>query len=353
MVRISRNTIGMFDCLKGAMIFLVIVFHSFVDVWGINNSTDYSLIWKIINSLSGMAMGILFIISGYGFRPIKNKKGLKNQVRLLLKPYILVFIIGIFCRIPLNILNGLSPFYGAKEKLAGCLLGKLGDGNILGIDVESIFVFWYVISLFLGWILITLIFKLFNKELWRGITVLVCTLLGCLIGARYNNLPYCIVPTLTCISFLYFGYLIKKRNWLFIKISNWKYIFLAIISVFTLVIGGVNLSIGFFQYGVLDYIGTVAGCFLLLRIYLLLYNSEWTIYRPLMFLGRNSYMIICLHGFEHLVFQWKNCKYLLTDNVHLTAIIFSILRVLLILVLFYIIKYISRFSKKIRKSGVL
>ena len=74
---------GMFDCLKGMIILEVIMIHSFTEVWGINNSSWYPLIWRLIYASSGVAMGTLFIISGYGFRPIKSKKALKAQLLLL------------------------------------------------------------------------------------------------------------------------------------------------------------------------------------------------------------------------------------------------------------------------------
>ena len=85
MNKITKNTMGMFDCLKGVIVILVILSHCFEEVWAVNNCTDYSIAWKAIHCMTGIVMGIFFVISGYGFRPVKNLRGIKNQAKLLLR----------------------------------------------------------------------------------------------------------------------------------------------------------------------------------------------------------------------------------------------------------------------------
>lgn len=343
MVGIRKNTIGMFDGLKGVIVIYVILFHSFIEVWAVNDCTWYPLIWKILNCSRGVAMGTLFIISGYGFRPIKKIKTLKNQVKYILKPYFLAFLCSILLRIPLNISRSHPPFEGAMERILGCLLGQMGQRDIWGYQTESIFVFWYFLALLGGYLLLSLIFRLIRKEIWRGIVASCCVLGGYVLGIFFSGLPYVIIPTLLSVGFLYFGYIMKKRAWLFSNLSFMMIIILSIFSFVALAFGSVDLGNGYLKLGLIDYIGTVCGGFLLLRIYCWLFSSEWKIYIPLMFFGRNSYLIIALHGFENLVFQWRDYSWLIMNSVLFTAFCFFFLRICIILILYVMIKKVKKY----------
>ena len=342
---IRKNTMGMFDCLKGMIILEVIMIHSFTEVWGINNSSWYPLIWRLIYASNGVAMGTLFIISGYGFRPIKSKKALKAQLLLLLKPYFTVFALCIICRLPLNFFLGQPIFSGALARVAGCLLGKMGGGEYLGIQVESIFVFWYFLALLFGWLLLTLIFRITEKDVYRGILVAFFVVLGYCMRLFLPDLPYCIVPTFLAMGFMYTGYLLKKKGWLFSKISPWLFAVLAIYAAFVLKAGNVNLSTGDMKLGLIDYMGTVCAGYVILRIYLWIFRPGWKIYTPFMFFGRNSYLIISIHAFEHLVFQWRSWDLLRTDSLLTTAFLFFVVRVLLILLIYFAVKQFQNFQK--------
>lgn len=351
MTRICKNTMGMFDCLKGIIILFVIFFHSFIEIWGINNSTWYPIIWRIMYSLCGVTMGTLFVISGYGFRPVKTWKAFKNQFKLLLKPYFMAFVCSIFFRIPLNLFNHKPPFEGAVSRIIGCLLGQMGAVEFMGIQTESIFVFWYFLALLFGWMILSLIFYLCKSEVLRGTAVCICACIGFFTGKYLPDMPYCVTPTFLAIGFIYFGYILKKKKWLFCNIKLYFMIPIFIIASIILKYGNVNLSTGRMKLGMIDYFGTILCCFVLLRIYLFLFRTDWKIYRPFMFLGRNSSMIIAIHGFEHLTFQWRSLELLKTDTLLTTSLEFFVCRFGLILLIYFVIDYIKKkiCSKKIKK----
>lgn len=332
----------MFDCLKGIIVLFVILYHSFVEVWGVNNSTWYPVVWRIMYSICGVTMGTLFIISGYGFRPVKTWKAFKNQAKLLLKPYFIAFVFSILFRIPLNIFDHASPFDGAVSRIAGCLLGQMGSVEFMGIQTESIFVFWYFLALLFGWMLLSLIFRLIKSEFFRGVLVCVCACIGFFTGKYFANLPYCITPTFLATGFLYFGYLLKKKKWLFCSIKLYLSIPMLILTLLVLKFGSVNLSTGNMKLGMIDYFGTILGGFVLLRIYLFLFRTDWKVYKPFMFFGRNSSVIIGIHGFEHLVFQWRSWDLLRTDSLLEYSLIFFVCRLIIILIIYYLLG----FSKK-------
>ena len=348
MGRISRNTIGMYDCLKGAIIILVILVHSFAEVWAVNGSTNYTLIWKILNSTSGVSMGTLLVISGYGFRPVKNWKGVKGQIRMLLKPILIVYIFAVIIKIPVNLLIGYNPFQGIPERLVGLLLGEMYPVNFFGITAESITVFWYFLALFNSWMLLTLIFRLFKKETGRCIAVIICVLVGRIAGIFVPWLPYCIVPSLLTTGFLYLGYILKKEKFLFSETPIWIYFILFVGTASAIFLGNVNLGVGYMQRGMIDYVSTLCGCILILKVYLLLFDTELKLYSPFMFIGRNAVLFISLHGFEKLVADWQVSPVLLTSREHLTAAVLFAGRMILLLLLYAIV---DLFRKKILKKG--
>lgn len=339
---IKKNTIGMFDCLKGAVIIWVVLSHSFTDIWVINNCTDYSFIWKIQHSTAGVAMGALLVISGYGFRPVKNWKGIKAQVKMLLKPILLVYVFAFPVKIIVNLISGRDPFYKVLEMAAGFMLGESGYARVFGIKTETISVFWYFLALFLGWMILSMIFRFIEKEAVRGAAVLVCGLAGWIGAIIFPNLPYCINPAMLTVGFLYFGYLLKKKKLLFEKIPFWIYAATVLGTAVTILAGHVNISAGTMHLGMIDYAGTLCGCFLVLKIYLMVFDPENKIFVPFMFVGRNTLLFISLHGFECLTAGWGVFTPLISSSVHLTAMFFFCARLLLILLLYYIVNYFRK-----------
>lgn len=346
MNRIRRNTIGMFDCLKGLAMLGVIFFHSYMDVWAAGQYEFTTIGYKLISTMPAPAIGILFLISGYGFSPIRKKKSFVTQVKLLLKPCVIVLFCAILVRIPLNLAMGQPPFAGAWLRILGFLLGSLSYTSIFQIPVYSILVFWYLIALFLAWLLLSLIFHLFSKTGARTAAVGVCVLAGAILSLLKIKVPFCIIPTLLAIGFLYLGYMIKKNKWLFVKLPWWLYLVMAAFSLVILKCGEMNIGTGVMKLWLLDYAGMLCTCYLGLRLYLFLYCPDWKIYTPFAYLGRNSLLILCLHGFEHLVFEWKTYEILTKYAPDLTACALGLVRTAIILCCFFVVLFLQRCIKK-------
>ncbi len=350
MNKITRNTMGMFDCLKGAVVLFVILSHCFQEVWFVNNSVDYSLIWKAVHSMSGVAMGIFFIISGYGFRPVKNLRGVKTQAKMLLRPVLIAYLCFIPAKMIMNLILGRNIMAGVAQRLLGLLLGHVHRTHIFGVETETITVFWFFIALFIGWMILTLIFKIFSRELWRGIASAVCVVAGYLLALYFPDLRYCIYQSLLAVGCLYLGYLLKKKGWLFVKIPLWGYVLLLVGALVSILFGYVNFNNGALDLGPVDYAGMLCGCYLVIRIYLLLFDPDWKIYQPLMFIGRNSSIFICIHGFESLMFIWRASPYLISENEHLTVLVFFICRLAMIMAIYFIVVHFrSLWNRKVMR----
>lgn len=327
----------MFDCLKGAILLTVILYHSYTDIWIGYQCEGDPLLYKGLKSIPGIAMGLMFLVSGYGFRPVKSVKTVKQQVQMLLKPYLLVYFWGLLLRIPMNLLMGKSLFSGAAERVAGFGFAMVSSHGPFGIQTYTIFVFWYLIALFLGWMALSGIFRFIQKERYRGLCVCVCVLAGYFLARVFPPLPFCIVQSLLGMGFLYLGYLLKKKKWLFEKIAWWNYALMGAVGLFTIKCGRMDIASGTMELGILDYAGTLCAGMVILKGYLMLFCPKWKIYRPLLFLGRNSLLILCLHGFENLVFEWRSlAPWVLTPQMSAWVLFF--LRLMMIVFLFYLVE---------------
>ena len=101
-----KNTLGMFDLIKGVIMIMVMLGHTYglfdelnkydsinaqIGALGIHRII-FALLVTIMLKLS---MPVLFIISGYGFRKTPFKKCVKNQFDRLMKPYIITALISV------------------------------------------------------------------------------------------------------------------------------------------------------------------------------------------------------------------------------------------------------------------
>ena len=96
---IKKNTLGMFDCLKGLIILFVIAIHCHTDVWVMNPGLTVPRPFSLAENLTGISMAVLFVMSGYNFKPVSVKKAGKKQAGMLLKPYAAVAAASGRCRI--------------------------------------------------------------------------------------------------------------------------------------------------------------------------------------------------------------------------------------------------------------
>lgn len=351
MSRITKNTMGMFDCLKGAIMVFVILVHCYTDVLA-NNSVASPLEFRMMLNLTGLSMAALFLCSGYGFKPIKNKKALKNQFNLLVKPCVTVYVCCFLARIPWNLLQGRSAFDGLVERLLGFVLGLVWYGDYAGVQVYSIQIMWYVLALFLDWLVLSAVFRL-KKENQRAACVLALTVLGLVLTTIFGVMPFCIGQVLLSVGYVYAGYVLKKKNWFFTRIPLWGYGLMGVVSAFCLLFGDANIGSCNFKLGLIDFGGILCASFLCLKLYLWLFDPECPVFQPFMFCGKNSLMILFIHAFDHQTFSWRSFLPFATDRYHVVIWVFFVLRLACIIgVLFGLQKYKNlRLQMKFAKKG--
>ena len=251
MERIRNNTLGMFDCLKGLIILYVVLAHCHADIMYANPQLQIPFLMRMLQNLPGIAMSMLFVVSGYGFKPSSPVKALKKQARLLLKPYLLVAVSVTVLELILNAVRGKAFVTEVLSYPVSFLLGFVAYFDFHGLEIVSIQSVWYLLALFWAWMLLVLIFRIKN-QLMQRIMIIGCSAAGVLISSQFRIVPFCILQGLSATGFLYMGYCFKKNQILFRKFSPVLYAATGIVFVFCLVVGDVNIGTNGWELGILE-----------------------------------------------------------------------------------------------------
>lgn len=343
--RIKKNTLGMFDCLKGLIILFVVLVHCHSDIMYANPQLSKPILMRIFENLPGIAMSLLFVMSGYSFKPTTPVKALKKQSRLLLKPYWLVAVTITGLVFLLNLLTGQGFLKGLLSYPVSFLLGFVAYFDFHGLEIVSIQSVWYLLALFWAWMLLTLIYQVKSQRIQR-IIVIFCVAAGVGISFYFRIFPFCILQALAATGFLYMGYRLKKNQTLFREIAPGYYVAAGIVFAFCLVAGDVNMGTNGWKLGYLDYIGMLCGCFIILRLYLWFYRPDWKIYRIINYFGENSLLLLCIHTVEHNIFFWKESPLIRTETYAGTFLMLYAVRLVIIVIVAEIVRRINKYFRR-------
>ena len=282
----TKMSLGMFDLLKGVIIFYMIFRHTVTWV----DQTD-TLIEKLLFT---MYIPTLFTVSGYWLKKRKLKDGIKNSVQSLLKPYLVVcaviLAVGAVHRALIHDMRDWVDGF-----LVPILLGISADGGRIGAA-------WFFLALFIGWCLFFLAVDRLGE---RGQIIAACA--GAVAGALLLplRLPFQLAQGLIAFFYVYAGYFIKRKKLLERQLSPWIWALLVAVWAAGACFGGLNLATHKIENGFLSIPGALSGTFLLIRLFLCLNALEWRALDPIRWLGRYSLWVLCIHSVEEMVFPWK------------------------------------------------
>lgn len=346
------NSIGMFDFSRGFLMFAVVMAHSFTQYfkyW----EPQYMTIWWLpaLLAMKPVIYGVIpmfFIMSGYGFRKKPMGRCIKERARYLLKPYVMVGLLVTVLAIVKCVINNSSKMAALWEYGVPFLLGLCPGGLQIGsYYVGSIGPLWFLVVLFLGWIILNLVFQL-KSEGSRAL----CLLIGMLVCTRLpflSFIPYCVIQSVCCAFYMYIGYVIKKHNLLNEKLSKQNLIILLVIACAVLPFGNIEVSQNVWALGSLDFVaGAVVG-FLFLKLFCACNRFHGKIANAFRTAGKYSLYILCIHTIEYLVFPWELVSVHFTGHVILgTLVTFAIRSVIIVAGCLLVKVYISRKAKKNR-----
>ncbi len=286
----AKISLTMFDLLKGTVIFLVLLLHSFMHVEPCLTIAR-SIPGRIVLSA---AMPCLFMVSGYWLGKRKLTAGLKTSAVFLLKPYLIAggLIVGISF-VHRLLIGELAQW--RDEFLSSFLLVGAEDGGRMGA-------LWFVFALFLAWCLYYLVINI-PQEKGQIAVCCLCALAG--IFLMPFKLPFQICQGLLGFFYVYAGYQMKRRKLLQKQISPGILIVLAVLWAAGALFGRLNLGLSEVKNGLLSVPGFLCGGFLIIRLFLCLNVCQGKLADWIRKAGRYSLWILCIHSVEANVFPWK------------------------------------------------
>ena len=303
--KIKKNSIGMFDIHKGIVMILIVCIHSIYIAEKCTPGFQYPLFVRGMMKTSSCGLALLFLISGYSFRPSPWKKSFFQQARNLLKPYAYSGAAAVCLLCIKNIVSG-HPVFSTDilSTAAGFLLAASSNMTVGGIQISSIQVLWYLIAMFNSWLLLELFMKLGGGGKTAA-AVLLCCAAGMAFGWTDIRFPFCIPQSMCCTAFLYCGWLLKKHKLLFKDYSVKIYgVCLAVYCVGTLV-GDAKFYENIWKLWILELAIVLAGSFLAIEAGFFLFDCSSVFWSPFLTIGRYSLWVMCLHAIDMLVFQWE------------------------------------------------
>lgn len=301
-----RIHLGSFDLIKGIAMLLVILGHMsfFYDLQRLPLLRPLVFLLKI----TGPAlMPLFFMISGYGFKEKRVLKTLKTTFFGLIVPYL--YVAAAFVAIyPVTyfLCHGglMETAWVTVRYLLAFLLGIPKAGKVIGgFEVMHCAAVWFFLASFIAFNLLNLIVKIRIKVL-QPVTVSVCVIAGYLLILRDINW-FCIPQGLMAVGCCYLGLLIKQYDLLNRGIRKvWVYAVLLPVAAAHMYWGHMNLSLGEFRYGLLDYAGACCTAVLFLFAGVACGRREWRGLDSIKQLGMYTYWVLCIHVVEDGCMQW-------------------------------------------------
>lgn len=247
---------------------------------------------------------IFYLISGYFLKENQTvKEFAKQKARQLLLPYVITCICIILWGAGASILHT-DSWQNAMDAVRTWLAASLyGSGTIERTEpfyMGQIGAIWFLPALFFG----LLIVKFFVQYRHGYIGILVTAYVG------YKTtdmiwLPLSIQAGMVAAFFIYIGYLARKHQLLEASPNPVILSGLTAIWFACVLFGGkVYLVRNYFENGILDVLGALAGSYLVIYVAKEIEKrAKWTT-TALGYIGKYSLYILCCHGFDLCVLSW-------------------------------------------------
>lgn len=349
------NTLGLFDLIKGFMIFTIIWDHTFWAFGGDfgnigGTSFNYFHILKGFIGLGEATVPLFMVISGYGFRPGKISKVLKTQFNTLLKPYIYVAVISPACFIIVHYLNFRNLSASIREAFS--MIGGYALCSSVTISIGKYIFFspgavWFLLGLFVAWNLLNIMYNYIPEKYIKYI-VIICYI----VGQTFSYLGitiWSIDRTLNLLIFLYLGYVIKKRDILFLDFSvGYK------------VLAGVIYVLGAIGYVFFRGPGGVTGAMVIYSMFavpfIMLFVAKWfdkfefPMREYITRAGRYSLWVMCAEGFTLNVFPWYRVKAFTNENEYVAFLIIITCKIIIIYSIYRLLLFIEKKNSQKKRA---
>lgn len=247
---------------------------------------------------------IFFLISGYFLdNRLEMKEFMFKKSRQLLIPYMLAcssIILGVTVG---DVIRNHTTEHVVENIKIYVIASIYGSGSVEYMEpfyMKQIGALWFLLALFVA----ICIVKYFMGFQYRGIVIALIAY----VGYKTTNvvwLPFSIQAGMTAAIFVYFGVLARKYKVLERKTSPFILSSLAGIWLYCILFcGRMYIVRNYFENGLLDIIGALAGSYLVIVFSHIISRKTKYIARVLKFFGKNSLLLLCCHAFELNVVSW-------------------------------------------------
>jgi fucose 4-O-acetylase-like acetyltransferase len=339
---IIKNTLGMFDLIKGITMIMVMFFHTY-GLWDILEQyqlEDMQLagkatlisIYVFLAFIGTALMPVLFIASGYNFRKTSLVKCIKKQVKSLLIPYLITGAMVVLVDFAWTYLTHWGWFrYSVQHALSnvlGYMLGIPLSVTIGGIYITGCGPVWFLLALAIGNVIANQLSLYFD-----GVKLLIASLVVASIGGLLGNwipLPWCIFQGVVASFFICLGHFAKKNKFFTSSFNMTKLVVMIvdiIVAISLCYLGGrdtLNMVRSKYLYGPISI--SVMGILGLYLMHLSLYCNQalGLISTFIRKIGRESLYVLCIHTVEYVGIS-MSLHYELVNHWHGNVIIRSIL----------------------------
>lgn len=355
------NSIGMFDTFKGIGMIMVVFGHTFSVFFPDAVCNPVLMVPMLLLSLAGVSlMPAFFMISGYGFRKRPVGKCIRQQVSLLLKPYLyvaaattvfhLVFHYAAFGYWPASVRETLKV-------AGGFLLALPKSTEFFGLFFFGCGAVWYIIALFEGWVILDVLMNRVDEKYMNAAVFLTVTagwfsgwLADRLTGGE-SALPFCISQGMITVGFIYMGYRLKKNKILLRHWNRREYAAVGVacgVTLILMLLSGKtdNMADGIWIAGPVSMLtDAMAGAGIILLI-LKCSRFENMLSGLLRKIGRDSLLIFCIHTVEMIAVPWYLLQERYAGHLILCSLLILLLRGGIIMAAVQMIKFITRTGRK-------
>lgn len=332
---VKPGTLGYFNFDRGLGILCVILIHTanLFDVINIGLPAGNTPFANAVEVIGAGLMAMFFLESGYGYFRRKPRQCLKNQFTMLIRPYYIAAACVILTKLALAFVEH-RPFaeHGGNLVLTHLLvLNHNGGGTLFGFPTETVGIYWFPVTLALGWILLNQIEQRKDTR-FRAVMITLCVLIGCGLGMWREQWAFELPVVLCVVGYLAAGAEIRKRKLLERRLPWWVYALMLLPTAVSLAFGQVNFAICRWRLGPVDLLA--AGCigFMLMKFAAWMKTlGSGRIMSALETVGFHSFTIILVHGYEGQIMPWYRFEDFFGGRNVLCVLVVFVLRLALIL----------------------
>ncbi len=300
--KLYKNTMGMFDLIKGIAIFAVVFCHT-VECW--DGEPGFGPLILLNGILGACWMPVFLLSSAYWYKPKQVKSYTKSQLSNLLLLFIRMEVVAWCCFCVIHYAKWgyfRDTLKGLRSLVIGSALGNMTEFFFGDIRICNIGPMWFVLTLCFSSILFNLIM---NQDRIKNklVVILPLTLVGIVFG-KVAAQPYCFSAVLAALTGTYVGYRLKESKFLIRKWTKKDYALVWGLIAICYVIVAIFSTNNFYCNAVYISFGIPMGI-IALRVGLNLgRRKDNPVSMFFKRMGRYTFWILMVHTVEVLCIDW-------------------------------------------------